>query len=1077
MDRHSFDDRDRFVITDYADRDPFASFLPGIAGEMGIPLWVLYVNRGQAITSMGVGDKDGAITEFLPANKAYRQTHEVGFRTFLDVDGTFYEPFAPDSDGDRQMHVGANELEIVETHDAYGLETTVRYFTVTEEPFAGLIREVTIENVGAEPIDLSVLDGLPVVVPAGVEDAELKNVSRTAEAWMAVKHLDSGVPFYQANPTMGEDATLEAVEGGHFYTAVSDGERLDPFVDPDVVFGQDTALDRPDPFLEGGLDALIEADQITVGRTPCGFFGTEGTLEPGETLSLSALVGHAADHDGALDHAARLDADFVAEQRERANELARDLTDHVAVETADDTFDAYTRQTFFDNVLRGGWPVLLGEDDDIVQHVYSRKHGDLERDYNDFYVAPEFYSQGNGNFRDVLQNRREDVWLEPGVEDFNVVSYMNLLQADGYNPLVLEGNRFFVEPDDREAILELVEGPDAVKETLEDAFTPGGLLTAAIVEDGGLTVEPDEFLSVALEQATRHFETAFGDGYWVDHWTYNLDSIEKYLDIYPDRKADLFFGREEYTFQDTHVKVRPRTLKYVEIDGAVRQANPLEFDDEKRELIESRDARPFAVRTADGHGEVFETTLLGKLTTLGLVKFATMDPQGMGIEMEAGNPGWDDAMAGLPSIFGSSMPETYELSRLLAMVRDAIDDAPEDVDSLTLPVEIYDLLEAVREALSWYRETDRAERDHAYWDRVATAREQYRDRVHWGFDGETVDVTLSELDDALAAFEAKVEQGIARAKDRNDGEVPTYFRFHVEEYSEREVGDVPEDLDHAGPFVEVESFEPEALPLFLEGPVRALKSGAEADNAAAIYEQVRDSGLYDDKLGMYKVNADLSGQPFDIGRARTFTPGWLENESIWLHMEYKYLKALLRAGLYEEFFADFRAAAIPFQDPEQYGRSPLENSSFLVSSDHPDESLHGRGFVARLTGSTVEFLSMLHHMLFGEQPFALEDGELTLTLDPKLPAWLFDDGRLTGTFLGETTVEYRNPANENTFGDGVSPASVTVEFADGKGHSPSDSWTASGDGETVEVDGATIGEPYSRRIRNGEAEQIIVELR
>jgi hypothetical protein len=386
-------------------------------------------------------------------------------------------------------------------------------------------------------------------------------------------------------------------------------------------------------------------------------------------------------------------------------------------------------------------------------------------------------------------------------------------------------------------------------------------------------------------------------------------------------------------------------------------------------------------------------------------------------------------------------------------------------------------LDEVRDALAWYRETDREDRDHAYWDRVAIAREQYRDRVHWGFDGETVDIDLEELDETLAAFEQKVEEGIERAKELNDGEIPTYFRFHVEEYSERDLEEGPEGLDHDDAFVEIESFEPEPLPLFLEGPVRALKSGAEADNAQTIYEQVRDSGLYDEKLGMYKVNADLSEQPFDIGRARTFTPGWLENESIWLHMEYKYLKALLRAGLYDEFFADFREAAIPFQDPEQYGRSPLENSSFIVSSDHPDESLHGRGFVARLTGSTVEFLSMLHHMLFGERPFALEDDELTLTLDPRLPDWLFDDGRLTGTFLGETTVEYRNPESEDTFGDGVAPASVTITFDDSEGRSPSGSRTESGDGETVEVDGATIGEPYSQRIRSGEADRITVELR
>jgi len=52
---------------------------------------------------------------------------------------------------------------------------------------------------------------------------------------------------------------------------------------------------------------------------------------------------------------------------------------------------------------------------------------------------------------------------------------------------------------------------------------------------------------------------------------------------------------------------------------------------------------------------------------------------------------------------------------------------------------------------------------------------------------------------------------------------------------------------------------------------------------------------------MYKVNAPLANLPLDIGRARAFTPGWLENESIWLHMEYKYLLEVLRADFTKNF--------------------------------------------------------------------------------------------------------------------------------------------------------------------------------
>ena len=73
----------RFVIRDYNRKKPFSNFLPGIAGLYGIPMWVFYVNRGQGIASFGTKNKDNAILEFFPANKAYQNVTTLGFRTFL----------------------------------------------------------------------------------------------------------------------------------------------------------------------------------------------------------------------------------------------------------------------------------------------------------------------------------------------------------------------------------------------------------------------------------------------------------------------------------------------------------------------------------------------------------------------------------------------------------------------------------------------------------------------------------------------------------------------------------------------------------------------------------------------------------------------------------------------------------------------------------------------------------------------------------------------------------------------------------------------------------------------------------
>lgn len=58
-----------FIIENYQKGKTFSSFLSGIAGKSGIPMWVFYVNRGQGIASFGIENKDNAILEFLPANE------------------------------------------------------------------------------------------------------------------------------------------------------------------------------------------------------------------------------------------------------------------------------------------------------------------------------------------------------------------------------------------------------------------------------------------------------------------------------------------------------------------------------------------------------------------------------------------------------------------------------------------------------------------------------------------------------------------------------------------------------------------------------------------------------------------------------------------------------------------------------------------------------------------------------------------------------------------------------------------------------------------------------------------------
>lgn len=1048
MESFTFDIHDRFIIEDFAARKPFSSFLPGIAGPLGVPMWVFYTNRGQAIAGFGIENRNNPIMEFQPANKAYQTTPLTGFRTFIKLlkSATWYEPFAPWEADSARMAIGMNELELQTTSTAHGLQTTVVYFTLSDEPFAGLMRQVTVTNVGDTPLALEILDGLPWVQPYGVDEQGLKMMGRTLEAWKGVVNLEpaphglTGVPFYRFQSSAGDTAEVAAIQAGHFYLAFCevDGitQILPPLVDPDIVFGADTSLHTPQGFLEQPLAALCARRQMTAGKTPCGFFGHAVTLAPGESFTLHAIIGHIGNSARLHHHQARLaSVAYLQGQRERANALAVELTDVIETHTTMPRFDAYCRQTFLDNVLRGGWPLLLGDQEHpTVYHIYSRKHGDMERDYNAFYLAAEMISQGNGNYRDVAQNRRSDVFFAPRVGDFNALSFLGLIQPDGYNPLVVQGQQFTLAVEHHAAALALVDRPEPLAAALARPFTPGSLLRLIFDQDLGLKVAPLDFIAAVLVQAQARFAATFGEGYWIDHWFYNLDLLDSYLALYPDRANALFFEKR-LSYFSSPVAVQPRDCQYVLTPNGVRRYHAL-LEQESAELHPHTGLR---------------VTVFAKLLGLALLKFATLDPWGMGIEMEAGRPGWYDALNGLPGLIGASLCESYELARLLDLLLVVLPDAPTAVEPpVELPAELAALLAEVQAILQGPLAAD----DFDYWDAVATAREAYRALTLHGFSGALTLFDGAGLKPVLHAFRAKVQAGLDRAVALNGGIPPTYIAYTVTDYAELGVPDA-----QGRPLVRPLAFEPHILPLFLEGPVHALKVAPDAARARAIHERVRGSELFDRKLGMYKVNASLAHESHELGRCRAFTPGWLENESIWVHMAYKYLLELLRAGLYDEFFADLQRNLIPFLDPAVYARSPLENSSFIVSSAHPDESLHGAGFVARLSGATAEFLSMWTTMMVGARPFILQGNQLHLAFKPVLPGWLFrEDGTITFKFLGQCQVTYHNPERHDTFAEDTAISRVVLHLLSGD----------------REISGPVIPEPYAEQVRVGQIPAISV---
>jgi len=110
---------------------------------------------------------------------------------------------------------------------------------------------------------------------------------------------------------------------------------------------------------------------------------------------------------------------------------------------------------------------------------------------------------------------------------------------------------------------------------------------------------------------------------------------------------------------------------------------------------------------------------------------------------------------------------------------------------------------------------------------------------------------------------------------------------------------------------------------------------------------------------------------------------------------------------------------ICFLDEAVYGRSTLENSSFLASSKNPDPRLHGQGFVARLSGSTAEMISMWRYMFLGKNIFSYDGESLSFQLKPNLKVNWFNNQRVTTMLFSTIEIIYEYLGKKDTFDDDV----------------------------------------------------------
>ncbi len=1014
-----------FIIKNYDRKRPFSNFLPGIAGKKGIPVWAFYVNRGQGISSFGVRDKNGPILEFSPGYTAYQIVNKIGFRTFIKLDGKVSELFSVGKDGERTLKVRKDGFSITENNAELGLEIVVNYFGVPNDDYGGLVRRVSIRNLDSFSKEIEVIDGITQLLPTGVTNETYKAMSNLVRSWMDVENLDKKVAFYKMRSSTADSSDVKVATDGNFYLSLVDGELTKPITDLNIIFGFDTSLLIPINFLEKSIDELLNEEQICANKVPCGFTGYKKLLEPYSIHKIDTIIGNVNSLDALNEKILRIGSiSYFDKLASDSAKLVNDVVSEINCETNYSLFDEYMKQSYLDNILRGGYPLVLGKEHNNhhIYHIYSRKHGDLERDYNFFSLAPEYYSQGNGNFRDVCQNRRNDIFFVPEVYDHNIYTFGNLIQLDGYNPLSVKGSTFTIT--DKTECTRIINDSfenkkELVHKVLSSEFTPGLLINTIEQEKVILKRCEEDILGDILAISRQNIEAAFGEGYWVDHFSYILDLIESFEAIYPDKKSELLFGNKTYRYYESPISVLPRREKTViTASKEIRRFGSIRhWDNEKIERLKLDKEGTNWVKDSDG--KFLVTNLYSKLFLLAFIKFTTLDPLGIGVEMEAEKPGWNDAMNGLPGLFGSGVSETIETLRIVRYLISNKELLAEN--KLFLPEEFINYVN------SYHTLENKDHTTYEYWDAVSTLREKYREDIRFGSRGNNSldEITINET---LYTMEHKLSNSIERAIEMGNGIIPTFLMYEAIEYKElNKIG------NYGLPTVEVTKFKLTKLPSFLEAPARLLKTIENDIIKNDLYKNIKSSEMYDKEYKQYKTSEPLDDFGLEIGRARAFTKSWLERESNFLHMTYKYLLGLIKGGMYKEFYEEIKTNLVCFMDASTYGRSVLENSSFIALSNNPDKHIHGQGFVARLSGSTAEILSIYNYIMMGEKPFLVNDNnELVVNFDPKLNRSFFKDDKIVFKFLGEIDVTYMNKKNIDTYDKDFKFNLYKVKYKDGR---------------------------------------------
>jgi hypothetical protein len=303
----------------------------------------------------------------------------------------------------------------------------------------------------------------------------------------------------------------------------------------------------------------------------------------------------------------------------------------------------------------------------------------------------------------------------PKVQDSNIATFLSFIQSDGFNPLTVNGDSFQVVLDSKDDDPSpRLNTSSPLYQTAQKIFSLSTHRTPLSEESSAITISriasllsapwrPGQLLNdlqklkleypesirptvliTAVAISTRVSSASYSvKGFWADHWTYLLDLVEAYLDIFPENELQSLH-HQQIPFHMSPAVVKKRCDRYSMAHSSFSSETPQEIsaryqdidlrdlspspspsifslpanisiqiistvcnaEDSDKDLLKSTQKPCYPVHrrvamSRNPHwqldlktGTVTKVSVIGKFFLLGILKFSTLDPFGMGIEME-----------------------------------------------------------------------------------------------------------------------------------------------------------------------------------------------------------------------------------------------------------------------------------------------------------------------------------------------------------------------------------------------------------------------------------------------------------